>query len=372
MSSDRFHIPSLDGIRGFAALLVFTSHAGFRQLIPCGGGGGFGVNIFFFLSGYLITTLLRQEFAQTGAIGLKAFYIRRAYRILPPLYLVLLFVMLPFINDSGRPIPGSAIVTQFLQLSNYYEIFAGPKAMIPATSPMWSLAIEEHFYLLFPLALLVLLRRMTLPRAAAVLAGVCAVVFMWRYYLVLVGFASGQHYTYYASETRVDALLFGCIMALCLNPVMDRWTLEIRRAVWIALLALSAGVLLLTFLYRAEWFYDNARFTLQSVALTPWFFCAVRYSTWPVFGWLNSRLMRGLGLISYTFYLIHVKAIEFASRYLDPRQWSTLFVALLLAIGFATLMYWLVERRLAALRRRLHSRQMDAKPQAVAAPAVSG
>jgi peptidoglycan/LPS O-acetylase OafA/YrhL len=358
-SDDRLRIPSLDGIRGLAALLVFISHGGFRELIPCGGGGGFGVSIFFLLSGYLITTLLRQEFAQTGAIDLKAFYIRRAYRILPPLYIVLLFVMLPFVNVADRPIHSSAVVTQFLQLSNYYEIFAGPKAMIPATSPMWSLAVEEHFYLLFPLGLLLLLRRTTLTKAAGVLMGVCVVVLLWRLFLISGGY-NDRHYTYYATDTRVDSLLYGCIMALCLNPMLDRWTLEIRRAVWIALLALSAVVLLFTFVYPPDWFHENFRFTAQAIALIPWFFCAVRYSTWPIFSWLNSRLMRAMGLISYTFYLIHEAAIEFAAHYFKPHLWLTMLVGLLLAVGFSTLMYVLLERRLAALRRRLHSKRVRA------------
>src|SRR5262245_57371978 len=79
------HIPSLDGIRAFAALWVFAAHAGLEQALP----GGFGVTVFFFLSGYLITTLLRMEYQATGTISLKKFYLRRVYRIWPPMYIVL-------------------------------------------------------------------------------------------------------------------------------------------------------------------------------------------------------------------------------------------------------------------------------------------
>jgi peptidoglycan/LPS O-acetylase OafA/YrhL len=365
VSSNRFHIPSLDGLRGVAALMVFVSHAGFKDLIP----GGFGVTIFFFLSGYLITTLLRQEFEDTHDINLKAFYIRRAYRILPPMYLVLLFLMLPFINGSDRPIPWSAIVAQFLHFSNYYEIFAGPMNMIPTTGPMWSLAIEEHFYLLFPLALLMLLRRTTPAKAARVMMVGCVVVFLWRCVLIFALHPGGD-YTYYATDTRFDSMLYGCIMALCLNPILDPWTLEIRRTTWIVLLTLSIALILFTFLYRAEWSRETIRYSLQGIALTAVFFCAIRYSTWPIFSWLNSRLMRAMGLISYTFYLIHVKAIGFTERYLDPRLWSTRFAALALAIAFSTLMYFLVEKRFAKLRRKLHSEQEKAKPPAVSAPAI--
>src|ERR1051326_8050510 len=84
-ASNSLQIPSLDGIRALAVLLVFAAHAGLNERVP----GNFGVTVFFFLSGYLITTLLRLEWERTGGISLKAFYLRRVLRILPPMYLVL-------------------------------------------------------------------------------------------------------------------------------------------------------------------------------------------------------------------------------------------------------------------------------------------
>src|SRR5229473_790790 len=79
-------VPSLDGLRAFSFLLVFVAHAGLEGIVP----GGFGVTVFFFLSGYLITTLMRQEFERYGDVSLKHFYLRRVLRILPPFYLVLI------------------------------------------------------------------------------------------------------------------------------------------------------------------------------------------------------------------------------------------------------------------------------------------
>src|SRR5438132_14220471 len=84
--SSSFYLPSLDGIRAAAVILVFVAHAGLKERIP----GNFGVTVFFFLSGYLITTLLRIEHERTGGISLKMFYLRRTLRIFPPFYLVLL------------------------------------------------------------------------------------------------------------------------------------------------------------------------------------------------------------------------------------------------------------------------------------------
>src|SRR5258708_26476857 len=81
-----FHIPSLDGLRAVSFFIVFAAHAGLDRIVP----GGFGVTVFFFLSGYLITTLMRMEAEATGHVSLKNFYLRRALRILPPFYIVLL------------------------------------------------------------------------------------------------------------------------------------------------------------------------------------------------------------------------------------------------------------------------------------------
>src|SRR5205823_2329618 len=84
-SDEGFYIPSLDGIRAAAVMLVFVAHAGLNERVP----GSFGVTAFFFLSGFLITTLLRMEFDRTGGVSLSAFYLRRSLRIFPPAYLVL-------------------------------------------------------------------------------------------------------------------------------------------------------------------------------------------------------------------------------------------------------------------------------------------
>jgi len=321
--------------------------------------GGFGVTVFFFLSGYLITTLLRQEYQKTGDISLRQFYLRRVYRILPPMYIVLVILMLPFIDGSrGHTISAGALTAQFLQFTNYYLYFFGDDHAIPATGPMWSLAIEEHFYLIFPFALLLLLRRSNPARAARVLMGACAVVLAWRCFLIFgvhVGqYYSSYEYTYVATDTRVDSLLYGCIMALCLNPVMDPQTREIPRSLWIVLLSLSVALLSVSFLYRGEWARETVRYSVQGLALIPVFFCAIRYSHWYIFRWLNWSWVRGLGMVSYTFYLVHLKSLEIADRYFAAHKWVDILAGWVLAVAFSALMYFTVEKRFARLRRQLH------------------
>jgi peptidoglycan/LPS O-acetylase OafA/YrhL len=344
------HIPSLDGIRGLAALLVFTSHVTRPDLLP----GGFGVTVFFFLSGYLITTLLRTEYERNGDISFRRFYLSRVYRILPPMYIVLgLMLLLCLSGVRDNEMTWDAVLAQFAHFTNYYYAFAGERHFVTGTSTLWSLAVEEHFYLLFPLVLLLLLRRLDPARVAAVLLAACAVVLAWRCCVVFV-LGWGEAYTYHATDTRVDSILFGCVMGLWCNPALEAKRVTLARPVVGLVLFASTAMLLVSFLVRTPEFRESLRYSLQGMALFGLFFCAVRYHHWRLFSWLDSRPMRALGLVSYTVYLVHLPILGLLKQY---TTFGKPALAVLCALGTAlvsTAMYLLVERRLAALRRKLH------------------
>lgn len=362
------HIPSLDGIRGLAALLVFTSHVTRPDLLP----GGFGVTVFFFLSGYLITTLLRTEYERNGDISFRRFYLSRVFRILPPMYIVLglmLLLCLAGVRDHGMTWDG--VVAQVLHFTNYYFAFAGEQHFVTDTSTLWSLAVEEHFYLLFPMVLLLLLRRLDLARVATLLLAACAVVLMWRCLLVF-GLGWGEAYTYHASDTRVDSILFGCVMGLRGNPALEARRVVLARPVVYMVLSASAAMLLASFLIRSPEFRETLRYSLQGVALFGLFFCAVRYHDWWLFSWLDSRPMRALGLVSYTVYLVHLPIFGLLKQY---TTFGKVGLAVMCALGTAiasTAMYLLVERRFAALRRRLHGPRFRHGGDAVVVPQAAG
>ncbi len=342
-----FHIPSLDGIRAIAVFIVFVAHAGFENIVP----GGFGVTVFFFLSGFLITTLMRQEFALARDISIRHFYLRRIYRIMPPMYLVLIAVLL-FELSRHADLHPSAIVAQFAYLTNYYGIAFGEQDFLPYTNILWSLAVEEHFYILFPLLLSWTLPRYSLRQVFNAVLVVCGLVLAWRCFLVL-GLHVDRQYTYAATDTRIDSILFGTAMALRFNPVLDTVTRsESDKRCWLALIA-GLALIGVSFLVRNPVFRETIRYTLQGVALWPIFFSAIHLSKSPVFAWLENSVMRWFGRISYTFYLTHFLAIGVSRAFVSHQLLSNV-VAFALATAVSLAMYFLVERHMSTLRRRLH------------------
>jgi peptidoglycan/LPS O-acetylase OafA/YrhL len=343
------HIPSLDGLRAASLSIVFVAHAGLEWIIP----GGFGVTVFFFLSGFLITTLMRFELQTTGAVSVRNFYLRRALRILPPFYVVL---ALACVLALLRVLPGDlqfrVVLAQALHVANYWYVWFGAVGSAAGTVPYWSLAVEEHFYLVFPLLYLGLNRLMSNRAQAQTLLTLCAIVCVWRCILVL-GFGATENRTFMASDTRVDSILFGCALALAMNPVLDSpWGSE--RLWKIVLLPAGLSLLMFTFVYRAPWFRETIRYTVQGIALTPLFVSAIRFPTWLPFRVLNARPVAYVGVLSYTLYLVHQVAlllVLYQLPALDPVRRAIL--ALLLSFIVALTIHRLVEKPCARIRKRL-------------------
>jgi peptidoglycan/LPS O-acetylase OafA/YrhL len=348
-AAGEFYIPSLDGLRTISFLLVFLAHVGLGELIP----GGFGVTVFFFLSGYLITTLLRIERERTGRNSLRDFYLRRAFRILPPFYAVLLLAYAAnLLGLVTGPLELSAAISLLCHYSNYR--FIHNTVGFPAgTVVYWSLAVEEHFYLAFPL-LFVLVNRWFPKRPgshAAVLLGLCSLVLCWRLTLVMVWHVPFVR-LFMASDTRVDSILFGCVLALVGNPMLDTW--RGSRALWCYLLfPLGLAGLSLSFAFRADWFRDALRYSIQAIALMPLFVTAIRYPEWGPIRVLNWSVMRRLGLLSYSLYLCH-QVVLFSIEHSFPHAGRVPIAcaALALSLVVATLIQQFIERPSARARRR--------------------
>jgi peptidoglycan/LPS O-acetylase OafA/YrhL len=344
------HIPSLDGLRAISFLLVFVAHCGLDQYVP----GGFGVTIFFFLSGFLITTLMRAEFHAHQAVNFRHFWLRRAFRILPPFYLVLLgAIAAALILDPPGTLSGPAVAAQLLHVTNYWIIARGADGLPVGTGVYWSLAVEEHFYLLFPW-LFVGMQKLRMPqfKQALTLWMLCGFVLLWRCVLVY-HFQVEMDRTYMATDTRLDSILFGCALAVWNNPVLDE--LELNERLWkYAILPLSVVALIAGMVFRDPGFRETARYSLQGMALTFIFIAAIRFPSWTPFRILNWRPLTFIGLLSYSLYLLHFTVIVAVKRWLPnlgpvvQAMWSFAFSMVL-----AWVMYVSVERPFARLRRML-------------------
>jgi len=344
------YIPSLDGLRAVSFFIVFLAHAGVPYF-----PGGFGVTVFFYLSGFLITTLMRVEHEKTGTVNLPHFYLRRVLRILPPFYLILgVACVLTLVGMLPGVLGIKALLAQVFHVSNYWFIWQGADGAPIGTVPYWSLAVEEHFYLLFPLLYLGLSRVMKRGGQANSILLLCGLICVWRF--VLVGSGVSDDRTYMASDTRFDSILFGCALAIGLNPVLDRPMGSERLWQWVLL---PAGLMLLaiTFLYRVDWFRETIRYTLQGIALTPVFVTAIRFPTWLPFRFLNAKPVAFIGLLSYSLYLIH-QVILYSLDYMYP--WHTPvqrgILALGIAIGAAVVIHYGIEKPSARVRKRLAHR----------------
>jgi peptidoglycan/LPS O-acetylase OafA/YrhL len=328
-------IPSLDGIRAVSVLIVVLAHSGF-EVVP----GGLGVTIFFFLSGYLITTLMLAESERSGRLSIPKFYARRVFRLMPPLFITLAVAYaLTFSGLLPGGITAAGLAAQFLYFANYYGIFFDPGNTIPTgTGILWSLAVEEHFYIFYPLLMSWMLAGKTRPVTIGTMLGLaCVAILAWRLYLVQSpGFVPIR--TYYASDTRIDSIIYGCILAIVVNPVRDLDRIGAMSPRHWGLLAVAGATLLATLLYRSESFREGLRYTLQGLALLPVFYLAIRFSTQHPFRPLNWPLVKKIGVYSYAIYLIHHVVIGLAAANapaIASRPYLMFPIAMLASVAFA-------------------------------------
>ena len=305
-----FYIPCLDGLRAMAFLLVFFAHAGLDNIVP----GGFGITVFFFLSGYLITTILRVEAAKTEDISLADFYLRRAFRILPPMYVTLALAFAlgaaGMLHDKGNLFGLAAATFYFF---NYADLLHLHAILPTGTNVLWSLMVEEHFYLIFPVAYLAFIRkRVSAAGQTSILLGFCLAALAWRVCLIYIFHTPLEtlpRWTYSASDARFDAILYGCILAIRDNAWFDDPSVTLRRMK--GPLALGGlFIILLTLIIREPHFRETLRYTLQSVALYPVFYYCVSSSDQWQTRWLEWKPLRYLGWVSFAMYLIHLVLLE--------------------------------------------------------------
>ncbi|WP_182278301.1 acyltransferase [Granulicella sp. 5B5] len=346
------YIPGLDGIRAIAFLLVFSAHAllGLSYYIPA----TLGVTIFFFLSGYLITTLLRREFAATGTIALRDFYLRRVLRIFIPLYIVYALAMLGahFLTHQS---PGNlfGFASVYLYFHNYTIALRAHAFTPPGMELVWSLSVEEHFYLLFPLAYFTMLRRGLSARSQArLLIGFCLLELAWRVVLIAWIKPAGP-WTYVATDARLDSILWGSVLAVRNNPAISTDRSILPRNYELLCFLLAVAGLVATLIPRSDLYRGTLRYTLQPLTLYVIFSFLIRHIRHPLARWLEWLPLRYIGWTSYVLYLCHDFFLYAIQPPLAAHPLLVVVFGFAAALGFATLMRYTVEQPVQRLRARL-------------------
>ena len=358
------HVPALDGIRGTAVLIVVASHlpvllryqavTPWKSLNQLLSGGFLGVDIFFVLSGFLITSLLLMERSNNARISLLNFYARRALRLLPALYL-LLAVDAAIAVFEKSPLSGqwNETWTSLLYLNNWYYVWPwlrhGSVNFESNLGHLWSLAVEEQFYLLWPMVLIMLLKF----RRPKVLAPIFIALFVGAIVLrrtILFHNHVNWMVILIRTDARLDSLLIGALLALFYRHVIVHKTV-------LKLTAYAALPFFIVTAYQgpSNSFLYTSGFTLVAVAILVMILASVEQA-WSVSGVLEQSWLRFTGRISYGLYLWHFVVFTFLSKhfFVGPRIFR-IFVGLSITMAITMMSWYLVEQP--ALRfknRRFH------------------
>jgi peptidoglycan/LPS O-acetylase OafA/YrhL len=341
MASGR--ISSLDGLRACSIALVLQGHLAGTHGFPhafapsalFGDLANFGVNVFFIISGFLITSLLMEERRRTGAVSLRGFYWRRALRILPAAYAFLLAIVIAAAIgwvEIGR----NDVVLAAAYLVNY-----------DVSRPwqfghLWSLSVEEQFYLLWPFVFVFVKERHALLAAAS--AFVAAPLVRLAMHLA---FPSGPYRDLEIFPAVADGIAIGCLFAL-LRPRLLASPMYLRATATPWRWLLLPLIIVVNRLHGGHTLVDVLAWPWALIAMTVLIESSTRCSG--TFAWriLNWRPLVFVGTLSYSLYLWQQ---PFLNRHMDA--WATAFPAnILLACSAALLSYFLFERPILRLRRR--------------------
>ena len=362
-ATGRSRVPALDGLRAVGLLLIMGFHFGVHAM-P---GGFVGVDVFYVLSGYLITGLLLGEWARAARIKLGAFWLRRARRLLPALLVVLVVVTLVvrFSYPAGLyPDLRMADLSALFYFSNWWQVGASGNyfAATGATSPLthtWSLAVEEQFYLVWPLVVVAVLHvGRKFDRGIELLLGVSLLGVVASATEMALLYHPGANITrlYFGTDTHAQSILVGAVLACVLTLVQRRRGLEgmaptahsVAARVTLTVVGLVgfAGTLALTYeLTGTAAMAYRGGFLLSALSAAAIILGAVCVAGGPIARVLSLRPMVWMGTVSYGAYLWHFPVfIELDAGRTGRTGLSLLVLRFAATFVLAGLSYYLVER----------------------------
>jgi peptidoglycan/LPS O-acetylase OafA/YrhL len=362
------HRPVLDGLRGIAIFLVMLTHT---NVLP---NGYVGVDLFFALSGFLITTLLYEEWDRTGGISLRRFYGRRARRLLPALGLLIvsaLVVDMICYPMTGWPFGWKAL-TSLLFVNNWLAA-TGHANDLGSLNPTWSLAQEEQFYLVWPVVLILLLRHRARPH---LVAGVLLVAIGLLMVAAPTGTGGPDYSYYYSPAARAAELLFGCLGAVIWRhrlleiPQGLKARLPVDIVATLAQRRLWRGIFALVLAYLFVLLLFNYQLSTEQVYLSACLLAVPLIVT--LVGTPDSLLARAiacpplrfLGRVSYALYLFHLLARNVVYHYMpNGNVYVNALLTISVSVALSAASWKVVEARI--LGRGRKPQPQAARPQPV-------
>jgi len=344
------YVPELDGMRGVAILAVMIFHAG----APFLQGGFIGVDIFFVLSGFLITSLIINEYDSSSSLNLKNFYMRRLIRLAPALFLLLLvFTLLSALllsKDKAQSNHIDTIISLFY-MSNWARAFSiHPPDYLGHT---WSLSIEEQFYILWPLTLLGLLRTFTNRWVIAFIAFSFAIS-AWLLRIYLIDNGSSFERLYNGLDTRADTLMMGCALGVILSSGLLSNKIQLVLSKWLSILA-PCVILCLVFI--------SITMTWTNPKMYYWVFFAVEIFTVIILlhlfvnrdsfihKLLSMKWIVWVGSISYGLYLWHYPIYR-VMKSLDYSGYEVITYGTFITFMVSMLSFYFLEKPILKLKRK--------------------
>ena len=338
------YLPGLDGLRGVMAIGVLSYHVR-PAWFP---GAPAFMDVFFLISGFLITLVLQKNVSRTGTLQLVRFWKRRLQRLYPALLaMVMTYTLVAFLllDDVGHVLRDGA--ETLLYVSNLTKLY--DNAFPTFFGHTWSLSVEEQFYILWPLLFLASIRaRLYGKPMLALLAGVMVAAIAWRLYLIDAGAPWSR--IYYSLETRMDAFIIGGMSAFAWQAWASRWLH--RDLVHYVLCGCAVGLALMLAVARPmemDYFRWQQSAVLVLTAATVLLLSSSR-SSW-IRSLLSSRMLVALGVRSYGIYLWHWPLIWLLAVKTQFSGLALLAIVLPSAIAVSALTYHYIERPVLAARR---------------------
>ena len=342
-------MPALDGFRAVAAFSVVLAHGYDITVFD-------GVTGFFVLSGFLITTLLLREQEAMGTVSLRAFYARRTLRIFPAYYAC---VLASYVIDrvAGNPWPRGLAPSAVAYVVNYFNAFNGH----PSTSiaHLWSLGVEEQFYLLWP-TVFIALGRFGLPALRKSLAALIVLSIAWRCFLYFGGYV-GQAYLYNTFDARFDNLAIGCLLAtLVVSPRFTNAISFVTAYSWAPLVTIA----LMTAVTHGMSSIPRHLFgfTIYSALVAILLVQLLQWSRSTLWKWLEWPAVRFLGTISYPIYLYHSWGLGLGHWLTGWSAFWQFIAGTIFSVAGGVGSYFVVERPFLAMKKRFAPERRQAAP----------